>query len=289
MEYSYLHAFISSFSLVSCISWVAIRALEREETKSNINNTHFTTRINHVTQSHSLETENLFLPATSADEGRRCSSVCGEGYHISRLGKRGTKTIGLGITDLESDYEEGRKRRQWTLLPYILGCATKAGATHLVCWRKEHSIPTLSPRSPLQPGGPILPSLPWRKIIQMKKTAKLQVSEGKKHLFPVSSSYFLTSSTGHTCDQSEQTERAFLKQKCCCLWWADTNREWESTWWGMRESAKQNQCVLASEQSQPKLYKFRLFCSGTFVWYTKWVGCVRLHSPERGERISGRC
>lgn len=112
LEYSYLHAFISSFTLVSCISWVAIRALEREETKSNINNVHFTTRINQITQRHSLETENLFLPATSADEGSRCSSVCGEVSHISSLEKRGIKTTDLRITDPESDYEEGRKRRQ---------------------------------------------------------------------------------------------------------------------------------------------------------------------------------
>lgn len=55
----------------------------------------------------------------------------------------------------------------------------------------------------------------------------------------------------------------------------------------MKESVEQNQCVLASEQSQPKLYKCRLFCSGTFVWYAKWEGRVCLHSPERGHRISG--
>lgn len=34
-EHLYLYACISSFSLVSCISWVAIRALGREMTKNH--------------------------------------------------------------------------------------------------------------------------------------------------------------------------------------------------------------------------------------------------------------
>lgn len=98
---------------------------------------------------------------------------------------------------------------------------------------KEYSIPTLSPRSPLQPGGPILPSLPWRKIIQMKKTATLQVSEGNIHLFPASSSCFLTSSTGHTCDQSENKQQEYSLSRSVAVCGEQTQTENEEALGGV--------------------------------------------------------
>lgn len=116
-ENLYLYTFISSFTLVSCISWVAIRALGREK----CNNMHFSCRINQMSQKGALETK-MFLLVASVDERSSSSSLCGGEGHwgipayvpMERRHKKKNQAVLciLGIPGLGSTHAIGRKMGQ---------------------------------------------------------------------------------------------------------------------------------------------------------------------------------
>lgn len=87
----------------------------------------------------------------------------------------------------------------------------------------------------------------------MKKTTTLQLFEGKKiHLSPVSSSYFLTSSTGRTCDQSENKQQEYSVSRSVAVCGEQTQIENEEALGGVQEKVqnKTNVCWIVSKARQ---------------------------------------